>query len=101
MRDACDRASSLDRHAGVNIPSHQGPKIDGLLDRPRQAGAEADYVKAGEDLQEYSTSQMLYFGVATLPDIEAARDHVKGYEAIAREGQTPQQARACSILRPT
>ena len=22
---------------------------------------------------------MLYFGVATLPDIEAARDYVKGY----------------------
>jgi peptide/nickel transport system substrate-binding protein len=79
MLDAYDRASSFDRHAGVNIPNHQDPKIDGLLDRLRQAGTEADYIKAGEDLQEYSTSQMLYFGVATLPDIEAARDYVKGY----------------------
>jgi peptide/nickel transport system substrate-binding protein len=79
MLDAYDRASSLDRHAGVNIPNHQDPNIDGLLDRLRQAGTEADYIKAGEDLQEYSTSQMLYFGVATLPDIEAARDYVKGY----------------------
>jgi hypothetical protein len=79
MCDACDRASSLNRHAGVNIPNHQGPKTDGPLDRLRQAGTEADYIEAGEDLQEYSTSQMLYFGVATLPDIEAARDYVKGY----------------------
>src|SRR5262245_9823895 len=79
MLDAYDRASSLDRHAGVNIPNHQDPKVDELLDRLRQAGTEADYIKAGEDLQEYATMQMLYFGVATLPDIEAARDYVKGY----------------------
>jgi peptide/nickel transport system substrate-binding protein len=79
MLDAYDRASSLDRHAGVNIPNHQDPKVDELLDRLRQAGTEADYIKAGEDLQVYATKQMLYFGVATLPDIEAARDHVKGY----------------------
>jgi peptide/nickel transport system substrate-binding protein len=79
MLDAYDRASSFDRHAGVNIPNHQDPNVDELLDRLRQAGTEADYIKAGEDLQEYATRQMLYFGVATLPDIEAARDHVKGY----------------------
>jgi ABC-type transport system substrate-binding protein len=79
MLDAYDRASSFDRHAGVNIPNHQDPKVDELLDRLRQAGTEADYIKAGEDLQEYATRQMMYFGVATLPDIEAARDHVKGY----------------------
>ena len=79
MLDAYDRASSFDRNAGVNIPNHQDPKVDELLDRLRQAGTEADYIKAGEDLQEYATRQMLYFGVATLPDIEAARDHVKGY----------------------
>ena len=79
MLDAYDRASSFDRHAGVNIPNHQDPKIDELLDRLRQASTEVDYIKAGEDLQEYATRQMLYFGVATLPDIEAARDHVKGY----------------------
>jgi ABC-type transport system substrate-binding protein len=79
MLDAYDRASSFDRHSGVNIPNHQDPKVDELLDRLRQAGTEADYIKAGEDLQEYATTQMLYFGVATLPDIEAARDYVKGY----------------------
>jgi ABC-type transport system substrate-binding protein len=79
MLDAYDRASSFDRHAGVNIPNHQDPQVDELLDRLRQAGTEADYIKAGEDLQEYATRQMLYFGVATLPDIEAARDYVKGY----------------------
>jgi peptide/nickel transport system substrate-binding protein len=79
MLDAYDRASSFDRHAGVNIPNHQDPKIDELLDRLRRASTEVDYIRAGEDLQEYSTSQMLYFGVATLPDIEAARDYVKGY----------------------
>jgi ABC-type transport system substrate-binding protein len=79
MLDAYDRASSFDRHAGVNIPNHQDPKIDELLDRLRQASTEADYIKAGEDLQEYATKQMMYFGVATLPDLEAARDSVKGY----------------------
>ena len=79
MLDAYDRASSFDRHNGVNIPNHQDPKIDELLDRLRQAGTEADYIKAGEDLQEYATQQMMYFGVATLPDLEAARDLVKGY----------------------
>src|SRR4029453_6982360 len=79
MLDAYDRASSFDRHAGVNIPNHQDPQVDELLDRLRQAGTEADYINAGEDLQEYATRQMLYFGVATLPDIEAARDYVKGY----------------------
>ena len=50
-----------------------------LLDNLRQASTEADYLKAGEDLQEYATRQMLYFGVATLPDIEAASDSMKGY----------------------
>lgn len=79
MLDAYDRASSFDRHAGVNIPNHQDPKIDALLDRLRRASTEADYLKAGEDLQEYATQQMMYFGVATLPDLEAARDSVKGY----------------------
>jgi peptide/nickel transport system substrate-binding protein len=79
MLDAYDRASSFDRHAGVNIPNHQDPKIDELLDHLRQAGTEPDYLKAGEDLQEYATRQMMYLGVATLPDIEAARDAMKGY----------------------
>jgi peptide/nickel transport system substrate-binding protein len=79
MLDAYDRASSFDRHAGVNIPNHQDPKIDELLDHLRQAATEADYLKAGEDLQEYATRQMMYFGVATLPDVEAARDAMKGY----------------------
>jgi peptide/nickel transport system substrate-binding protein len=79
MLDAYDRASSLDRHAGVNIPNHQDPQVDELLDRLRQAGTEADYIKVGEDLQAYATSQMLYFGIATLPDIEAAREAMKGY----------------------
>jgi peptide/nickel transport system substrate-binding protein len=79
MLDAYDRASSFDRHNGVNIPNHQDPKIDELLDRLRQASTEAEYIKAGEDLQEYATKQMMYFGVATLPDLEAARDSVKGY----------------------
>jgi ABC-type transport system substrate-binding protein len=79
MLDAYDRASSFDRHAGVNIPNHQDAKIDEVLDHLRQAGTEADYIKAGEDLQEYATRQMMYFGVATLPDIEAASDKMKGY----------------------
>jgi peptide/nickel transport system substrate-binding protein len=79
MLDAYDRASSFDRHAGVNIPNHQDPKIDELLDALRQASTEADYLKAGEDLQVYATQQMLYFGIATLPDIEAARDTMQGY----------------------
>jgi len=79
MLDAYDRASSFDRLAGVNIPNHQDPKIDELLDRLRQASTEADYIKAGEDLQEYATRQMMYFGVTTLPDIEADSDTMKGY----------------------
>jgi peptide/nickel transport system substrate-binding protein len=79
MLDAYDRANSLDRQVGTNIPNHQDPKIDVMLDQLRKASTEADYIKAGEELQEYVTTQMMYFGVATLPDIEAARDHVKGY----------------------
>ena len=50
-----------------------------MLDALRQASTEADYLKAGEDLQVYATQQMLYFGIATLPDIEAARDTMQGY----------------------
>jgi ABC-type transport system substrate-binding protein len=46
---------------------------DGVTRATALGAGEVDY------LQEYSTSQMLYFGVATLPDIEAARDYVKGY----------------------
>jgi ABC-type transport system substrate-binding protein len=79
MLDAYDRASSLDRHAGVNIPYHQDPKVDELLDHLRRASTEDEYIKAGENLQEYATKQMMYFGVATLPDIEAARDTMQGY----------------------
>jgi peptide/nickel transport system substrate-binding protein len=79
MLDAYDRANSLDRHVGTNIPNHQDPQIDAILDRLRQASTEADYLKAGEDLQAYVTQQMMYVGVASLPDIEAARDYVKGY----------------------
>lgn len=40
-----------------------------MLDRLRQAGTEADYIKAGEALQEYATEQMMYYGVASLPNI--------------------------------
>jgi ABC-type transport system substrate-binding protein len=79
LLDAYDRATSLDRHAGVNIPNHQDPRIDDLLDRLRQAGTEADYLKVGEELQEYLTTQMIYMSVASLPSVEAAREAVKGY----------------------
>jgi ABC-type transport system substrate-binding protein len=79
LLDAYDRATSLDRHAGVNIPNHQDPRIDDLLDRLRQAGTEADYLKVGEELQEYLTSQMIYMSATSLPSVEAARDSVKGY----------------------
>jgi hypothetical protein len=79
LLDAYDRATSLDRHAGINIPNHQDPRIDDLLDRLRQAGTEADYLKVGEELQAYLTSQMIYMSATSLPSVEAARDSVKDY----------------------
>jgi peptide/nickel transport system substrate-binding protein len=79
LLDAYDRATSLDRHAGVNIPNHQDPRIDELLDRLRQAGTEGEYIRLGEELQEYLTKQMIYMAATTLPSIEAAREYVKGY----------------------
>jgi ABC-type oligopeptide transport system substrate-binding subunit len=69
----------LDRHAGVNIPNQQDPRIDALLDRLRQAGTEAEYLKVGEELQEYVTTQMIYMSVASLPSVEATRESVEGY----------------------
>jgi peptide/nickel transport system substrate-binding protein len=79
LLDAYDRASSLDRHAGVNIPNHQDPRIDELLNRLSQAGTEAEYLKVGEELQEYLTTQMIYMSVASLPSVEAVQESVKGY----------------------
>jgi ABC-type oligopeptide transport system substrate-binding subunit len=79
LLDAYDRASSLDRHAGVNIPNHQDPRIDEFLNRLSQAGTEAEYLKVGEVLQEYLTTQMIYMSVASLPSVEAVRESVKGY----------------------
>lgn len=79
LLDVYDRASSLDRHAGVNIPNHQDPRIDQFLDRLRKVGTEAEYLKVGEALQEYLTREMIYMSVATLPTLEAARDAVQGY----------------------
>jgi ABC-type transport system substrate-binding protein len=79
LLDVYDRATTLNRHAGSNIPNHQDPHMDVLLERLRKAGTEAEYLKAGEKLQAYATREMIYMSATSLPTLEAARDYVKGY----------------------
>jgi hypothetical protein len=79
LLDVYDRATTLNRHAGSNIPNHQDPHMDVLLERLRKAGTEAEYLKAGEKLQAYATREMIYMSATSLPTLEATRDYVKGY----------------------
>jgi ABC-type transport system substrate-binding protein len=73
----------IDTRAGANTPNHMDKHVDELIDRIREAATDAEYVKAGQELQRYVVAEtMIYQSLTTLPFIQAARANVKGYEQL-------------------
>jgi ABC-type transport system substrate-binding protein len=73
----------IDSRAGNNTPNHQDPHVDALIDRIKEAPTPEAYRQAGHDLQRYVVAEtMIYPSLTTLPFIQAAHSHVKGYEQL-------------------
>jgi ABC-type oligopeptide transport system substrate-binding subunit len=73
----------IDSRAGNNTPNHQDPHVDTLIDRIKEAPTPEAYRQAGHDLQRYVVAEtMIYPSLTTLPFIQAAHSHVKGYEQL-------------------
>jgi peptide/nickel transport system substrate-binding protein len=80
--DPYARRFILDSRKGANPTNHQEARVNELLDQLAQTTDPAEYTRLGHDLQRYVTEHMLYASLTSLPTIEAAREHVKGYEFL-------------------
>ncbi len=69
----------LDR---IETMNHQDTHVDALIDRMQEASTEEAYRQAGYDFQRYVAETMLVTSVTSLPFLQAARTHVKGYEHL-------------------
>jgi ABC-type oligopeptide transport system substrate-binding subunit len=76
--DAYSRSFILDSR-GVNQVNHKDPKIDALWDQLKQAPTPEEYSRLSQEIQRYIVGNMVQMSATTLPFIQAARDHVKGY----------------------
>jgi len=77
--DAYTRSFVLDSRGSLNQVNHQDPKIDALWDQLKQAPTPEEFSRLGQEVQRYIVRNMVQMSVTTLPFIQAARDHVKGY----------------------
>jgi ABC-type transport system substrate-binding protein len=79
--------SSLDAYSlsfitdsrGINPLNLQDAKIDALWDQLKQAPTPEEYSRLSQEVQRYIVHNMVRISATTLPFIQAARDHVKGY----------------------
>ena len=69
----------LDTRAWNNTLNHDDKQVDALIDRMKEAPAEAALLQAGYDFQRYITESMMTCGIASLPFLQASRADVKGY----------------------
>src|SRR5919108_728865 len=80
--DPYSRRFVLDSRKGPNPSNHQNARVNELLDQLAQTMDPAEYTRLGHELQRHVIEQMIYLSATSLPTIEAARDHVKGYEFL-------------------
>jgi peptide/nickel transport system substrate-binding protein len=73
---------AIDTRAGNNTINHQDTYVDALIDRMKEAATEEAYRQAGYDFQRYLVENMMVTSATTLPFLQAARTHVKGYEHL-------------------
>jgi ABC-type oligopeptide transport system substrate-binding subunit len=59
--------------------NHHDPKTDALWDQLKQAPTPAEFSRLSQEVQRYIVGNMVQMNATTLPFIQAARDHVKGY----------------------
>jgi ABC-type transport system substrate-binding protein len=79
--------SSLDAYSysfvldtrGVNVVNHKDPQIDALWDQLKAAPTPEEFSRLSKEVQRYIVGNMAHLSATTLPFIQAARDHVKGY----------------------
>jgi ABC-type transport system substrate-binding protein len=76
--DAYSRSFVLDTR-GVNQVNHKDPKIDELWDQLKAAPTPEEFSRLSKEVQRYIVGNMVHMSATTLPFIQAARDHVKGY----------------------
>jgi len=80
--DAYSISRALDTRAGNNTLDHQDMHVDALIDRMKEAATEEAFRQAGHDLQHYIAEHMMIASIASVPFLQAARPHVKGYEHL-------------------
>jgi ABC-type oligopeptide transport system substrate-binding subunit len=80
--DAYSISRALDTRAGNNTINHQDKHIDALIDRMKEAATEEGFRQAGHDFQQYLAENMMIASIASVPFLQAARPHVKGYEHL-------------------
>jgi hypothetical protein len=56
--------------------------MDALIDRMKEAATEEIFRQEGHDFQRYVAENMMLTSVASVPFLQAARMHVKGYEHL-------------------
>jgi peptide/nickel transport system substrate-binding protein len=76
--DAYSRSFVLDTR-GVNQVNHKDPKIDELWDQLKAAPTPEEFSRLSKEVQRYIVGNMVQMSATTLPFIQEARDHVKGY----------------------
>jgi hypothetical protein len=76
--DAYSRSFVLDSR-GVNVVNHKDSKVDERWDQLKAAPTSEEFSRLGLEVQRYIIGNMVQMNATTLPFIQAARDHVKGY----------------------
>jgi glutathione transport system substrate-binding protein len=76
--DAYSRSFVLDSR-GVNVVNHKDVQIDALWDQLKQAPTPEEFSRLSKEVQRYIVGNMVQMNATTLPFIQAARHHVKGY----------------------
>jgi peptide/nickel transport system substrate-binding protein len=77
--DANTRSYLLNSKLGTNQVNHKDPKIDALWDQLLRAPTPEEWTRLSHEVQRYIIGNMVQMSATTLPFIQAARDHVKGY----------------------
>jgi ABC-type transport system substrate-binding protein len=76
--DSYSRSFVLDSR-GTNQVNHHDPKIDALWDQIKRAQTPEEFSRLSQEVQHYIVGNMVQMSATTLPFVQAARDHVRGY----------------------
>jgi ABC-type transport system substrate-binding protein len=72
----------MDTREGTNVFNHNDKHVDTLIDHMREAPTEEMFRQAGYAFQQYVAENMIASSAASVPFLQAARNHVKGYEHL-------------------